>query len=252
MQNKLLAHSSIGNGKPVVFLHGFLESKSMWDYLHFSTNSFRFIFIDLPGHGETPFDDENEIPSIAYYADKVRTFLREYKIALYDIVGHSMGGYVALELKKSDPNCQKVVLLNSNFWEDTEQKKRDRIRVANLVFKAKSLFISEAIPGLFFSKKVQDVEVQDLINDAKKMTSDVIAYAALAMRERKDLTSILQANPSDFMILSGQHDPLIEPEEMRSRLPSGLIRLIFIENAGHMAHIEQSEKTKEVICDFLQ
>jgi pimeloyl-ACP methyl ester carboxylesterase len=163
-----------------------------------------------------------------------------------------MGGYVALELKKIDANCQKVVLLNSNFWEDSEQKKRDRVRVADLVFKAKNLFVSEAIPGLFFSKKGKEVEIQGLIDEAKNMSADAIAYAALAMRERNDLSSILKQYPSDFLLISGQHDPLISPEEMRSRLPSEQLQVQFIENAGHMAHIEASEETKELICHFVK
>ena len=248
----MLAHTEVGNGKPVVFLHGFMESKSMWYCLELSTLPMRCLFIDLPGHGESLLDDENEKPSIQYFASKVRSFLSWQKIAQYDVVGHSMGGYVAMELKKNDANCQKVVLLNSNFWEDSEQKKRDRVRVADLVFKAKNLFVSEAIPGLFYSKKGIEAEVQHLIKEAKNMSSDAIAYAALAMRERKDLASILMNHPSEFLIISGQHDPLIAPQEMKYRLPSEQIQYIILENAGHMAHIEASEKTKELICHFLQ
>jgi pimeloyl-ACP methyl ester carboxylesterase len=248
----VLAYEEVGRGKPVIFLHGFMESKSMWRSLQLSAQPMRCIFIDLPGHGESQLYDENEKPSIQYFAAKVRSFISWLKIDQYDIVGHSMGGYVALELKKTDANCQKVVLLNSNFWEDSEQKKRDRVRVADLVFKAKNLFVSEAIPGLFFSKKGKEVEIQGLIDEAKNMSADAIAYAALAMRERNNLSSILKKYPSDFLLISGQHDPLISPEEMRSRLPSEQLQVQFLENAGHMAHIEASEETKELICHFVK
>ena len=149
----------------------------MWHYLQLSTLPMRCIFIDLPGHGESQLDDENEKPSIQYFADQVRSFLSELNIVQYDLVGHSMGGYVALELKKVDPNCQKVVLLNSNFWEDSQQKKRDRVRVADLVFKTKNLFVFEAIPGLFYSKKGKEVEIQYLIDEAKNMSADAIRCA---------------------------------------------------------------------------
>ena len=40
-----------GNGYPVVFLHGFLESVSMWDYINIQ--DVQSIFIDLPGHGKS-------------------------------------------------------------------------------------------------------------------------------------------------------------------------------------------------------
>jgi pimeloyl-ACP methyl ester carboxylesterase len=246
----MLHFEKIGSGKPVVFLHGFLESSSMWESLDLAQFPFQSILIDLPGHGKSTFLPDDV--SISAMAQEVSETLTSLEVSEYDVVGHSMGGYVAMQLAKINSDLHKICLLNSNFWEDSQQKKRDRVRVADLVFKAKNLFVSEAIPGLFFSKKGKEVEIQGLIDEAKNMSADAIAYAALAMRERNDLSSILKQYPSDFLLISGQHDPLISPEEMRSRLPSEQLQVKFIENAGHMAHIEASEETKELICHFVK
>ena len=217
----------------------------MWRSLQLSAQPMRCIFIDLPGHGESQLDDENEKPSIQYFAAKVRSFLSWLKIDQYDIVGHSMGGYVALELKKTDANCQKVVLLNSNFWEDSEQKKRDRVRVADLVFKAKNLFVSEAIPGLFFSKKGKEVEIQGLIDEAKNMSADAIAYAALAMRERTDFTDYVNANPEQFVFIHGKLDRLVSVEELQAKISGPSIHLL---DCGHMGHVEAGKEVMGILA----
>ena len=77
---------------------------------------------------------------------QVLEILKELKITQFTLVGHSLGAYVGLELCHLAP-CQKLILLNSNCWSDDEQKRRDRLRVAEIVFKAKKHFIREAIPG---------------------------------------------------------------------------------------------------------
>ena len=50
MQQELLNYRVFGNGHPVVFLHGFMESISMWDFIESSNFPFQCIVIDLPGH----------------------------------------------------------------------------------------------------------------------------------------------------------------------------------------------------------
>jgi pimeloyl-ACP methyl ester carboxylesterase len=148
--------------------------------------------------------------------------------------------------------CRRVVLLNSNFWEDTAEKKRDRVRVADLAFNAKDLLIQQAIPGLFFRKKHDDEHIQFLIKEAKNMLSESIAYAALAMRNRMDSSSLLLTSPNDFLVLHGEHDPLVSLETMRQKMIDLPVKWVAIHQAGHMAHIEKSEKVKNEIINFLQ
>ena len=140
MQTSLLHFTQIGEGEPVLFLHGFLESSTMWKYLNLSSLGRQCIFIDLPGHGNSAL--LNEIPpSIERMAERVLEITDELNLNSYSIVGHSMGGYVGLQLLKKDKHAQRLILLNSNFWADPEEKKVDRRRVADLVFKAKDFFL---------------------------------------------------------------------------------------------------------------
>ena len=230
-----------GDGKTLVFLHGFLESSTMWSFLNLQALKARKVFIDLPGHGKSPLTDNSESPSIDFMAKEVLKVLNFLEIDSYSVIGHSMGGYVSLKLKEMDSRCEKAVLVNSNFWEDTEQKKKDRIRLAEIAFKAKKLFIQEAIPNLFGKPENHAEEIDVLIEEALKMAPESIAYSALAMRERKDYTREVSENQTEYFIIHGKLDKLVDTDFLKSQLKS-VENLFVIENAGHMAHIEQSEE----------
>lgn len=230
-----------GDGKTLVFLHGFLESSTMWSFLNLQALKARKVFIDLPGHGKSPLTDNSESPSIDFMAKEVLKVLNFFELDSYCVIGHSLGGYVGLHMKEIDARCKKVVLLNSNFWEDSEQKKKDRIRVAEIAFKAKKLFIQEAIPNLFGKPENHAEEIDELIEEALKMAPESIAYSALAMRERKDYTREVSENQTEYFIIHGKLDKLVDTDFLKSQLKS-VENLFVIENAGHMAHIEQSEE----------
>jgi pimeloyl-ACP methyl ester carboxylesterase len=239
-----------GEGKTLVFLHGFLESSSMWSFLQLNQLNSQSIFIDLPGHGKSTLTDNSESPSMDFMAKEVLKVLNFLEINSYSVIGHSMGGYVAILLKEMDSRCEKAVLVNSNFWEDTEQKKKDRIRVAEIAFKAKKMFIHEAIPNLFGKPENHAEEIDVLIEQALKMVPESIAYSALAMRERKDYTREVSENPTEYFIIHGKLDKLVDTDFLKCQLKSDE-NLFIIENAGHMAHIEQSDEVLKILKKIL-
>ena len=245
----LLNNRIIGKGRPVVFLHGFLESLTMWEYLPLENLGVQLILIDLPGHGKS-YLSENAQPSISYMAEQVRLTLNAFNIEDYEIVGHSMGGYVALELAKHDKCCKKIVLLNSNFWNDNEAKKIDRLRVAEIVQQMKSLFLNEAIPNLFLNPSVQKDQVAQLINEANEMDSTSIAYASIAMSERKDYSTEVENQKFNLYIIQGEKDTIV-PHEMMNEKLTLKEKLKVISECGHMCHIEAPDQVMEALTMFL-
>jgi pimeloyl-ACP methyl ester carboxylesterase len=251
MPDQRLWYQTRGTGPALVFLHGFMESSTMWDYLSLKTLPYQLIFMDLPGHGQSDLLTGEGDPSMTQMAEHVAEVLSDLGIEKFDVVGHSMGGYVALELKQMLQGCGRVVLLNSNFWADSEEKKRDRIRVADLAFKAKELLVQQAIPGLFFRKERDIEHIQFLINEAKNMLPESIAYAALAMRNRMDCSSLLSTSPNDFLLIHGMNDPLISSEGIRERTSKVPIKVVMLPNAGHMAHVEDCYSVLVLFMDYL-
>ena len=112
-KNTKISYNEQGKGTAVVLLHGFLENQSMWDaFVPEFSKKYRVITIDLLGHGQT--ECLGYIHSMEDQADMVHHVLHELKIRKAILVGHSMGGYVALAFAELYPdNMKGLVLLNS-------------------------------------------------------------------------------------------------------------------------------------------
>jgi pimeloyl-ACP methyl ester carboxylesterase len=234
-----------GEGPAWVFLHGFLESSTMWDYLPLDNLLIQQIRIDLPGHGWS-FELLNT-PSIQLMALEVQRVLEHLAISKFSVVGHSMGAYVGLELSKMR-GFEHLILLNSNCWSDSEQKKQDRLRVASFVHQAKSHFIREAISNLFSNPQEQVQVIEALIKEANCMTPEAIAFAALAMRERTDFTEFVNAHPEKFTFIHGKLDRLVSVEELQAKITGPSIHLL---DCGHMAHVEASEEVLRILASSI-
>ena len=242
-----LNYSSVGEGFPVVFLHGFLEDLTMWRHLC-ALKGIQAICIDLPGHGESMEAVDFSMHSIA---DKIIHLLDSIEVNEYHIIGHSMGGYIGLEILSKDPRVQKLVLLNSNFWSDTEEKKHNRKRVASVVRRNKHLFLYEAIPNLFFRPEQYDSEIKQLIASAKKIKSSTIAEYSIAMSQRFSFNELVERRQNDILVIQGENDAVVELAVMRKASENLQQLQVVIVPGGHMSYIEAPQICGEWIANFL-
>lgn len=244
----MLFHKIEGEGKTFVFLHGFLESSTMWKYLDLNVLNAKKIYIDLPGHGKSDHSLPDS-PSIIYMAEKVNELLVSLSNDEIFVVGHSMGGYVALELAKINSSISKVILLNSNFWKDSIEKQNDRNRVVEIIKKAKEKFIQEAIPNLFSKPENHLDQINEIIQEAKSFTLEGISFATKAMRDREDNSAWVNMYPNKVHVIQGELDKTAPLEVMLEKLPKKA-GFSLIQNAGHMTHIEASNEVLKILVSF--
>jgi pimeloyl-ACP methyl ester carboxylesterase len=239
----MLNYKIYGKGKPVVFLHGFLESISMWEVFELEKFPYQSILIDLPGHGDSQLGAIQA--SISEVAKKLHETLEQLNISDYDLIGHSLGAYVAIELHKLRDNKGKLVLYHSNFWEDSEEKKHARNRVIEIVQKNKNLFIKEAIPNLFLEEWRTNAKVYALLNDALKIDKGAIIFYSKAMRDRMDNEEYILQQKENVFVIQGENDRLI-PNILYNKYKD-LILISEIKNTGHMSYIENFEGSNEIL-----
>ena len=142
-----------GNSKrTVVLIHGFLESHKVWnDYAKVLAKHNTVYAIDLPGHGES--ESLGYIHSMEDMAGCVKKVLDDNSKRKAVIIGHSLGGYVALAFGDKYPDAIKgLCLFNSTAKPDTEEKVKFRNRAIQVVKRNHEMFIKEAIPNLFVNK----------------------------------------------------------------------------------------------------
>lgn len=241
-----LNYRVFGSGDPVVFLHGFMEDLSMWDALLPALPHKMLITVDLHGHGESSFD-ETLIPSIAEMGQQVMQLLTTLDVGHYQLVGHSMGGYVGCYLLENDPRLEHLILFHSHPWPDSPTKQKDRDRVAELVKTRASFFIREAVPNLFAHAQNHTGAIERYCRMADGMQPEAIAWATIAMRNRASSTTVLQRFPERVSIIQGQLDPLIPNLELQRFAESEGIAFYEIPDCGHMGQEEQPEAVKELL-----
>jgi pimeloyl-ACP methyl ester carboxylesterase len=89
-----ISYDQVGSGKSIVFVHGACENSSFWNHQKILSDRFKIITLDLPGHGKSsPLSREIEIKA---YADIVSEFIAKTCPDKGVLVGHSMGGAIAL------------------------------------------------------------------------------------------------------------------------------------------------------------
>ena len=170
--SSFLNYQMIGEGPPLVLLHGFMENMSMWDKITKElSKDFRCILIDLPGHGKSQRLEEDEDITIAQMAVKIHDLLEKIEVDTAHLVGHSMGGYVGLAFQRLFPqHCSSLSLYHSKASADSKAQKVNRDRGIEVLRKRPMDFIGELIRALFIQDKDLDLneEIEDLIREAKK------------------------------------------------------------------------------------
>ncbi|SHG65376.1 alpha/beta fold hydrolase [Flavobacterium defluvii] len=250
-KNTKISFTDSGEGNTIVLLHGFLENKKMWaEYVELFSKKYRVITIDLLGHGET--DCLGYVHEMEDNANAVNEVLENLKIGKAIILGHSMGGYVALAFAELYPTkIKKLVLLNSTSKEDSAEKKLNRTRAIKAVKQNYVNFVSLSIANLFSeNNRIRLVdEIEKVKEEALKTPLQGIVASLEGMKIRKDREWLLQENRFPVLLILGKKDPVLNYEENLTQIEDTTAELVTFED-GHMSHIENKEELKPVLLDF--
>jgi pimeloyl-ACP methyl ester carboxylesterase len=170
------------------------------------------------------------------------------------IAGHSMGGYVALQLGVDHPELLKgLVLFHSHANADTEEAKENRRRTINIVNQNKGGFIRQFIPDLFDQKHVADYSgaIQKLQDIASLMSPQSIIAALSGMRNRNSQLQFLLLTGIPVMFIIGKQDSRMPYNQLLAQavIPSHS-EILLLEDVGHMGYIEASGKTLQALMHF--
>lgn len=241
-----------GQGKALIFLHGFLENRQMWaPVLEALPNSYRKITLDLPGHGKS--DNLAYVHSMEEMAEVVMALVKHLRLKKFTLIGHSMGGYVALALADKYPdNLKALVLMNSNSRADSLEKQMNRDRAISLVKRNPKSYVRSAIPLLFRPKNRQFLKEQvALVKEQAMETSAQGIVAALeGMKQRLDREMILAFAPYPILFIASKKDPVLEFEMLKEQMQYDKVESLILED-GHMSHLENPKELFEGLKAFL-
>jgi pimeloyl-ACP methyl ester carboxylesterase len=124
----MIAFERHGKGTPLLMMHGTTSSRQIWKPMVAPLSEhFEVLAIDLPGHGESPATSYTP----PEWAAEVAALLDRLKIDRIDAVGHSAGGWTALELAKLDRTSGVLALAPAGLWRKRSPIRTDAILNAN-------------------------------------------------------------------------------------------------------------------------
>lgn len=247
-KNHPLNYNTEGSGNPIVLLHGFLESSEIWDAFaeEFSPQR-QVIRLDLPGHGSSrPVAAEH---SMELMAEALARVLEILEVEQADILGHSMGGYVALAfLEKYPGKVKNIVLLNSTTAADSQERKENRERAAGLVVKNKGAFVRMAISNLLTpgNNKKFSAETEVLKARALQFPTEGLTAALHGMKNRTDRTTVLAQFQGGKFLLAGEEDPLLNYKDIKDLAASSGCKLFSFPD-GHLSYLENKEQFHQTV-----
>lgn len=252
-KNTKISYTDQGKGTAVILLHGFLENKTMWDnYILPLSKNHRVITIDLLGHGQTGC--LGYVHAMEDQADMVYAILIFLRLRKVILVGHSMGGYVALAYAELYPDYVKgVFLLNSTARADSNERKNNRDRAIKAVKQNYSNFVRLSISNLFSedNREKLETEIENVKLEALKTPLQGIVAALEGMKIRNDREVLLHFSPFPIQLVLGKKDSVLMYDETIDQIEGTKVNLTTFPD-GHMSHIENETELKKVLIDFLK
>jgi len=242
-----------GQGPVLLFLHGFCETGEMWRYFADSLSTqYRVLCPDLPGFGASPIT--HPITCLEDVAEQLEEWMDALQIQHPIVLGHSLGGYVALALlERMGDRIKAIGLLHSTAYADDLEKKELRNRV--IIFLKKhgaAKFVSSFVPQLFPEHRREELAgaMAHAIEDGQRSSLEGLLAYTVAMRDRNDRLAILEQFEGPKLLLAGTIDGAVKIESSRAQ-QGAFTHYIELEGVGHLGMVEEKEKTLAVVQDFV-
>ncbi len=245
-----------GSGTAVVLLHGFAEDSAVWDaQVQDLKDHCRLIVPDLPGSGKSAVKGGER--TIEDFADNIFSMLQQEQAKQCIILGHSMGGYIALAFAEKYPSLVKAFgLLHSTAFADSDEKKQNRLRGMEMMRTYGGYhFIKTTTPNLFSAafKAAQTEKVAALIEAGKAFTVDALQQYYGAMMHRPDRTRVLANAKVPVLFIMGVEDVAAPVNDVLQQVHLPEIAYIHIlENVGHMGMWEDEKQFNAAVLRFIR
>ena len=261
--NVKLHVTDLGDGKPVVFIHGYPLSDAMWEYQyhHLIKQGYRVIGITLRGFGQSdkPYGKYN----YDQFANDIKAVLDHMDVKDATIVGHSMGGAIALHYtaKFNNAHISKLVLLSAAAPLHTKKpdypypfftkedisswvalNNTDRPALLAAVGQRFALSSTSISPGI--GAWLGGIEMQ--------ASPYAMEQALIALRD-EDLRSDLPKIKVPTLIAHAKEDQIVAyalAEQMNKSIAGS--QLVTFEKSGHAIFIEERDRFNEELIKFIK
>lgn len=201
--------------------------------------------------------EHSALSGMGELADDLAAVLDVLEIEKAVLCGHSMGGYVALEMLRRHPErLSGLILCHTRAEADTADGRKARDEMADLVRRAgTSAVVERMLPKLFAPSSLE--ALPHVVEHVEAMISrnhaEGIIDALVAMKHRADSSDLLSTINVPTLVVAGAHDQLIpvgQSRAMAAAIPTA--QFAVIPETGHLAPLEDPQATGRVLGEFLE
>ena len=238
----------------VLLLHGFGGDLDNWMFnLDSLAEKHRLLALDLPGHGQSV--KTNVDPSLSGMATFVRKFLDVLSVSPVHVVGHSMGGAIAMQLASDSPETVKSLGLicsaglgpdiNSDYLRGfvEAQSQQELKLVLEQLFADESLVNLQLVNDLLNYKRIDGVEA----------TLNALSETLISAGEQTFLTDNIVASGIPVLVIWGKQDRIIPVSHAQNYSAAGgsCVEVEIFDSAGHMVQMEKAYDVNRSLLNFL-
>jgi pimeloyl-ACP methyl ester carboxylesterase len=254
VEEKKNVYAKYGNGKPVVLVHGFGETSTVWEeQIAYLQTKFLLIVPELPGSGQSPMIADMSMEGMA---KSVKAILDKEAISSCIMIGHSMGGYITLAFAELFPaSLIGFGLFHSSAFADNDEKKATRQKgIAFIQEHGAVEFLKTSTPNLFATAtkderpELIDKQIAGLNNF---LPAALVSYYE-AMMQRPDRTSLLKSTHLPVLFVMGKYDnavPLADGLKQCHLPEKSYIHIL--QHSGHMGMLEEAANSNHILEKFI-
>jgi len=240
-----------GKGFPLVLVHGFLGSSTMWKpQIDFLKNHFRVITPDLPGFGKSKkAKSHNSIQSLS---NLILDCLEEKKIRKFHLLGHSMGGMIVQEMTKNKGDKISKLICYSTGPKgempgrfETVDASRENLKKNGLKKMARNIAKTWFVKG-------EDAKYFDVCIEAGRQTSMEAADNSLVAFKNWNGVDALKNIKNETLIIWGDKDKsynLSQAKTLEKKISNS--SLIIFNGCAHNVHLEKIDEFNRTVLNFI-
>ena len=245
-----------GQGDPLVLIAGLTAHSGNWPLqVPVFADKCKTILIDNRNSGRSAVTEDGSVPTMA---DDVAALMDDLGVSSADILGRSMGGYIAQEVALRHSSRVRRIILESTA---PVSSVRNNMLFEHLLFLMEGGHDQRAVVAMFFLWENSPILTADPVLFAQALEQAMADPHAQTLQGFKNQVQAIQSHDTrgrldqisaSCLVIAGAQDLLIPVEEQKTLL-EGIpdARWLCLQGSGHGVHADQAERFNTAVLDFL-
>ncbi|MEQ9402358.1 MAG: alpha/beta fold hydrolase [Cyclobacteriaceae bacterium] len=251
-----LNYRILGNGHPLVVLHGVFGSSDNWQTVgKVFAEEYKVFLVDQRNHGNSPHSDDFDYEVMA---DDIIELMNNEDLAKAHVLGHSMGGKVAMHLATRFPErIDKLIVVDiaPKYYPPHHQQIFEGFNSINLKTLKSRKDADDQMALVINSFGIRQFILKNLTRDEQghfKWKLNVPAIEKAVDKVGQGLESEVAFSGKTLFIAGGKSDYILPADHEHIRLLFPEAQVETIKEAGHWVHAERPQELSEMVLNFLK